>query len=155
TLGTNTTAALTLENQTATSGPGAKEAARFLIQAAFGPNQDSPDDADYIPENVEEVMAMGIEGWIEDQFTRPAGLLQPFVDWALPRANDLQLYGDVKEYAWWARAMETPKLTPDDTTTVRTDPLRQRVGFALSEIFVVSDRLEDLSVAPEGMANYY
>lgn len=148
-LGTNSVATLTLEN-----GLGPKEAARFLIQAAFGPNQDSADDADYIPENVEEVVTMGFPAWIEDQFTRPIGKLQPFVDWALPRANDLELYGDVKQYAWWARAMESPKLTPDSAPTL-TDPLRQRVGFALSEIFVVSDRLEDLAVAPEGMAHYY
>jgi uncharacterized protein (DUF1800 family) len=155
TVGTNTTATLTVENQTATSGLGPKEAARFLIQAAFGPNQDSPDDADDIPQNVQELMAMGIPAWIEDQFTRPVGWLQPFVDWALPQAAKLQLYGDVKEYSWWARAMEVPKLRPDDTTTILTDPLRQRVAFALSEIFVISDRLEDLSVQPEGMAHYY
>jgi uncharacterized protein (DUF1800 family) len=155
TLGTNTTATLTLENQTATSGVGAKEAARFLIQAAFGPNQDSPDDPDDIPENVEEVMALGIEGWIDDQFTRPVGRIQPFVDWAIPQAAKLQLYGDIKEYSWWSRAMEVPKLRPDDTSTILTDPLRQRLAFALSQIMVVSDRLEDLAVEPRGMANYY
>jgi hypothetical protein len=125
TLGTNTTATLDLQNQTATSGVGAKEAARFLIQAAFGPNQDSPDDPDDIPENVEEVMAKGIVGWIEDQFTRPVGRIQPLVDWAIPQAAKLQLYGDIKEYSWWSRAMEGPKLRPDDTSTILTDPLRQ------------------------------
>jgi hypothetical protein len=123
TVGTNTSATLILENQTATSGVGAKEAARFLIQASFGPNQDSPDDADDIPENVEEVMARGIEGWIEDQLTRPAGRIQPFVDWAIPQAAKLQLYGDIKEYSWWSRAMEVPKLRPDDTSTTIDRPV--------------------------------
>ncbi|MEZ5303936.1 MAG: hypothetical protein R3F11_25350 [Verrucomicrobiales bacterium] len=57
--------------------PSAKEAARFLIQAAFGPDQDEAGDADQIPENVEALMAQGFEAWIEEQFARPVGLLQP------------------------------------------------------------------------------
>ena len=72
-LGSGTTATLNIINETATSLPSAKAAARFLIQAAFGPDQDSPGDADDIPENVEEVMAMGYAAWIDDQFTRPIG----------------------------------------------------------------------------------
>ena len=152
---TNSSATLTLENQTATSGPSAKEAARFLIQAGFGPDQDAADDPDYIPENIENVMSQGIAQWIDDQFTRPVGKLQPFIDWASPRANDLELYGDLKSYSWWNRAMGAPKLTPDDTQTIAPDPLRQRVALALSEILVISDRLEDLAVVPSGMAHYY
>ncbi len=149
------TATLTLQNQTASSGPSAKEAARFLIQAAFGPDQDSPGDEDYLPENLEPVMQLGIPGWIEDQFARPIGWLQPYVDWVLPVANSLELYGDVKNYSWWGRVMGSPKLRPDAAETVQPDPLRQRMAFALSEIFVISDRLEDLGVEQRGMANYY
>ncbi len=59
----------------------ARGGGRFLIQAAFGPDQDSAADPDMIPENVEEVMATGIEAWIDDQIARPVGLLQPWVDW--------------------------------------------------------------------------
>ena len=51
--------------------------------------------------------------------------------------------------------MESTRITPDAPQNTQTDALRQRVAFALSEIFVVSDRLEDLAVAPEGLANYY
>lgn len=149
------TVKLSLENQTAASGPSAKEAARFLIQAAFGPDQDSPDDADYLPENLTPVMTLGIPGWIEDQFNRPVGWLQPYVDWVMPVANSLELYGDVKNYSWWGRVMGSPKLRPDAAETVQPDPLRQRMAFALSEIFVISDRLEDLGVEQRGMANYY
>ena len=36
--------------------------------------------------------------------------------------------------------MGVNKITPNDTTTVLPDILRQRVAFALSQIFVVSDR---------------
>ncbi len=139
----------------ASSLPCAKEAARFLIQASFGPDQDDSSDADIIPENVEALMAMGLEAWIDDQFTRPIGYLQPYTTWANQYANALALYGNYKEHAWWERAMGVPKLRPDDTTTQMPDPLRQRVAFALSEILVTSDRPETLGVDFVGMANFY
>lgn len=152
TLGTTTSATATLGD--ASPLPCAKEAARFLIQASFGPDQDD-DDADIVPENVEALMAMGLEAWIDDQFTRPIGYLQPYVNWATQYANGLALYGNYKEHAWWERAMGVPKLRPDDVATQLPDPLRQRVAFALSEILVTSDRPETLAVDYEGMANYY
>jgi uncharacterized protein (DUF1800 family) len=153
TVGTNTVADLTVEDDNGL--PSAKEAARFLIQAAFGPDQDTAEDADYLPENVESIMESGFEPWLEEQFTRPIGRLQPFVDWLTPRANEIELYADSKSVSWWNRAMGVPKLRPDDLDTVQPDPLRQRVALALSEILVISDRLEDLGVEPGGMAHYY
>ncbi len=155
TLGAGTTGTVTLENETATSLPSAKAAARFLIQAAFGPDQDSGGDADDVPENVEEVMAMGFPAWIEDQLARPANKLQPWVDWASVNGPALQMYGRWLQHAWWNRAMGIPKLRPDDAGNVAPDPLRQRVAFALSEILVVSDRPESLAVEPRGVTNYY
>ncbi len=159
TLGSTVSGSLSLENEPANSLPHAKACARFLIQAAFGPDQDSPADADIIPENVEEVMAMGFDAWIEDQFTRPPGLIQPFVDWATENngANSaaVQLYGNYKEFAWWNRAMGVAKLRPDAASTVASDPLRQRIAFALSQIIVVGDRPEQLAVEQVGMANFY
>jgi len=153
--GAVTSGSVTLENETASSLPSAKSAARFLIQAAFGPDQDSSADGDDIPENVETMMSAGFNAWMEDQFTRPLGLLQPWTDWAETNANGLQLYGNAKRNSWWNRAMGVPKLRPDDTATVTPDPLRQRVAFALSEILVVGDRPEQLAVEQRGMANYY
>ncbi len=149
-----------LSSATATLGdasvlPSAKAAARFLIQASFGPDQDSPADADDIPENVEELMSMGFEAWIEDQFTRPIGYIQPYTNWAVTFANPMGIYGNYKEHAWWNRVMGVPKLRPDAATTQLPDPLRQRMAFALSEILVVSDRPESLAVYPEGMAQFY
>ncbi|CAN5868250.1 hypothetical protein BH11VER1_BH11VER1_37020 [soil metagenome] len=152
-LGTLTSATAVLSD--ASSLPSAKASARFLIQSAFGPDQDSAADGDDIPENVETLMTMGFDAWIEDQFNRPIGYIQPYVNWALANANALQLYGNYKEHAWWSRAMGAPKLRPDAVTTQLPDPLRQRVAFALSEILVTSDRPESLAVDFEGMANYY
>jgi uncharacterized protein (DUF1800 family) len=141
------------------SGPSAKEAARFLIQAAFGPDQDSADDADQIPENVEEVMAMGIEAWIDDQMTRPVGRLLPMTHWQNEQPSsgpdDAQIWNNRKMNAWWGRAMGLPKLRPDATAEQLPDPLRQRVAFALSQIFVISDRMERLATEPAAMTHYY
>ena len=137
------------------SGPSAKEAARFLLQAAFGPDQDSAADPDQIPENVEEVMATGIEAWIDDQLTRPVGTLLPMVQWQDEQPGSAEIYNDRKMNAWWGRAMGLPKLRPDAAAEQLPDPLRQRVGYALSQIFVISDRMERLAGERQGMVHFY
>jgi uncharacterized protein (DUF1800 family) len=137
------------------SGPSAKEAARFLIQASFGPDQDAADDADQIPENVEEVMATGIEAWIDDQLTRPVGRLLPMVQWQGEQPSSAEIGNDRKMNAWWGRAMGLPKLRPDATEEQLPDPLRQRVAFALSQIFVISDRMARLANEQAAMAHYH
>jgi len=146
-------ATVSLLNETNASGPSAKAAARFLIQAAFGPDQDT--DGDQIPQNVEEVMTLGLEAWIDQQFTRPVGTLSPFVQWAAAQPGSAEIYNDTKLDAWWGRAMGLRKLRPDAATEQDPDPLRQRVAFALSQIFVISDRMEALAVNRLGMTNYY
>ncbi|MBI3879166.1 MAG: DUF1800 family protein [Verrucomicrobia bacterium] len=151
-LGTNLVANLTLANETTNSPPNPKSAARFLIQAAFGPDS-AP--AGGVPPNLTNVMALGFGGWIDDQFAKPLGYLQPFVDWCAIYGNSNGLYGNWKEYSWWNRAMGVNVLRPDSPTNTVADPLRQRVAFALSEILVTSDRPEALAVEQPGMANYY
>jgi len=159
TVGAAGSATISILNETASSPPSAKEAARFLIQSAFGPDQDSAADPDQIPENVEEVMNMGIEAWIDDQITRPVGRLTPMVDWqdSLPTsgANDARIWNDRKMNAWWGRAMGVPKLSPAATEEQAPDPLRQRVGYALSQIFVISERMERLGTEPAAMTHFY
>ena len=155
-------AGATILNESDASGPSAKAAARFLIQAAFGPDQDSAGDADQIPENVEEVMSMGFSAWIDDQLARPVGYLRPMVQWQDEQQQayqdglipDPQIYNDRKQNAWWGRALGLPKLRPDGPAQL-PDPLRQRVGYALSEIYVISDRMERIGVEAEGMVHFY
>ena len=123
--------------------PGADEATRFLFQAGFGPSADTSSDRDMVPENVEGVMSLGIERWIDLQFRTAPGLHTPTLD-AMVRARR-PVYADAKMRPWWEKAIGS---------TAR-DPLRQRVAFALSELFVISDRLETLSNNPRGMTSYY
>jgi uncharacterized protein (DUF1800 family) len=123
--------------------PGAKEATRFLWQAAFGPSADSVSDRDIIPESVERVMSLGFERWIDLQFRTKPRLHRPMIDAMIKVRRPV--YWDTKMRPWWERAI--------GPTAV--DPLRQRVAFALSEIFVISDRLETLGAQPRGMVAYY
>ena len=155
TVGAANSATASIYNKTAASGPSAKEAARFILQATFGPNQDSPGDVDQIPENVEEVMAAGFPAWIDTQIARPVGRLLPMVQWQDAQPGSAQIYNDRKQNAWWGRAMELPKLRPDAAETQLSDPLRQRVGYALSQIFIISDRMERLSGERQGMTHFY
>jgi hypothetical protein len=154
TLGTDTSTTLALQDSSPQPSPQA--AARFLIQAAFGPDS-APAGTDTIPPNVQDVITRGFDGWITHQFSRPPGYLQPYVDWAVTNnaANNAQLYGNYKEFAWWHRAMGSAAIPSINLPAQDPDPLRQRVAFALSQILVVSDRTERLTVQQQGMANYY
>jgi uncharacterized protein (DUF1800 family) len=151
TVGAAASATVVIHNETAASGPSAKAAARFLVQAAFGPDQDSAADADEIPENVETVMAQGFSNWLDAQFAIPPQYHEPFVAMA---GTIPELYHDPKSVAWWNRALGTVAIYPGGPAA-QYDPVRQRVAHSLSQIFVVSDRPETLAVEFRGMANYH
>jgi uncharacterized protein (DUF1800 family) len=90
------------------------EAARFLAQATFGPT-----DAD-----IERVMAIGYAAWIDEQFATPRGAThQACFDTANSAggANDKEVVACIWQQAFTAR-----------------DQLRQRMAYALSQIFVIS-----------------
>ncbi|MGE9295197.1 MAG: DUF1800 family protein [Puniceicoccales bacterium] len=113
--------------------PSAEEAARFLAQATFGPT----------PDTIAEVQAVGFEQWIEDQFNAPVGRHLPVLE-SFPWGNGMEgPYTHHKMLAWWEQAMNAP------------DPLRQRLGFALSEIIVISDYDGDLEGNSFGMFHFY
>lgn len=99
-----------------------QEAARFLTQATFGPTE----------AEVDHLMAIGYEAWLKEQFDAPAPKLSHQAYWemrnaALNAANPGHGAGaDELVHSFWAHALAGP------------DQLRQRMAFALSEIFVVS-----------------
>ncbi len=132
--------AATITVEKSSTLPGQKEAVRFLHQAGFGPNADF--------KNVTDVTKKGFEKWITEQFAKPVGLQQPLLDRLdrAARAKKNQINADDKILSWWKQAMNTAS---------SADPLRQRVAFALSEIMVISDHLDDLGNQPIGMINFY
>lgn len=150
-VGAADTASVSILKEAAAGGPSAKAAARFLVQAAFGPDQDDPLDADEIPQNVETVMAQGFSAWLDAQFAIPPQYHEPFVE----HADEItEMYLDPKMVSWWNRALGTVAIYPGGPAA-QHDPVRQRVAYSLGQIFVASDRPETLAVEYRGMSNYY
>ena len=139
TLGTTTSATLNLTD-TIAGKPSAKPAARFLTQCTFGP----------APQEVARVMDLGYSAWIDDQFLRTPALHLPIVHaWQaelLPTSNSPLVGSEHRIEAWWRQSMRAD---------AASDPLRQRMAFALSQIFVISDRMESLAADHRGMTSYY
>jgi len=91
-------------------------AARLLDQATFGPTLT----------DISNVQQVGLSSYIQQQFATPTTLL-PDIPATLPAlcsANNSPT--PCEESEWWQTALTGP------------DQLRQRVAFALSEIFVIS-----------------
>ncbi len=132
------TATLTLRDTT--SAITDEEAVRFLIQAGFGAD----------PATIDEVKALGFEGWINDQFTRPASLMQPII---VARKNaGLNVYWLHTKPALFAMIMKRKDLAA--TPQVLPDLLRQKIAYCLIQIFVVSQNVDAL-LDSEGVAHYY
>jgi len=119
---------------------------RFLSSATLGANMDE----------IETVLEMGMEPWIDDQMTIEASnYLIPTVEIIYELYDRCQnTLGEVEcnlvfnvsqfmwRYAFWHNTMRGE------------DKLRQRVAMALSEILVISDQSQ-LANLPHGLAYYY
>ncbi|MGF1736407.1 DUF1800 domain-containing protein [Photobacterium satsumensis] len=106
------------------------QAAKFLYRSTFGPKHG----------DIESLINLsgGIDEWFEEQFKRQ----NLHLNLAQKVADDTgeQLNESARMSAWWQRSL------------MGGDQLRQRVAFALSQIFVVS-----INGGPggEGLASYY
>jgi uncharacterized protein (DUF1800 family) len=112
-----------------TTPPTAAQAARFLRQGAYGPTL----------ADIATVQSRGYAGWITDQMALPRASHLAYVD-ALP-GDPEELPSEHARESIWKQAI------------LGKDQLRQRVALALSELFVVSDRDDDLG-GVEGIAVY-
>ncbi|WP_169727507.1 DUF1800 family protein [Granulosicoccus antarcticus] len=110
------------------SGVTPSEAARFLAQASFGATTES----------IAKVQSMGLEAWIDDQFTLQGA---PHLDFVQTHSNGSGQ--EPRHEVWWRDVVDGE------------DQLRQRVAFALSQIFVVSDQGYTLGNAQYGVTRYY
>lgn len=117
----------------------AAAASRFLIQSTFGPTKA---DIDALTGK----SLADLNSWIDAQMAQPVSshLAATDADFtAFATGSNPQYSQANRQAAWWKLAVTAP------------DQLRQRVAFALSELFVVSDVNSTLSANPRGMANYY
>ncbi|HLU39859.1 MAG TPA: DUF1800 domain-containing protein [Planctomycetota bacterium] len=106
-------------------------ASRFLARATFGPDAQS----------MTRLQQLGYSTWLREQMEMPPSLHRPELEARAAAGQSIQ-QADRQEM-WWRRAITAP------------DQLRQRVAFALSEIFVVSDRAGALVNDAIGLAEYY
>lgn len=120
----------------ATTSVSPVEASRFLVQASFGPNMSS----------ISSVAQSGPAAWIENQFMTPS--LETHWTYVMERKGPpgcnpctAQYVNAVME-SFWRQAVLGP------------DQLRQRLTFALSEIFVVSTVNSPVEIQKDAHASY-
>ena len=128
-----------------TPRPGAitrNAAARFLTQATFGPTDAS----------IDHVLAIGYSAWIDEQLAKPASQNRPL--WEAADAA-------VKAASTTPAGSTPPTIGQDGTinafwrnAVTADDQLRQRVAFALSQIFVVSMVDSTVGNDPRSVAAY-
>ncbi|HEX4961677.1 MAG TPA: DUF1800 family protein [Thermoanaerobaculia bacterium] len=113
--------------------PTADDAARFLFQATYGPR----------PGEVEALQQKGFSRWLDEQFAMPAASHLATYDQLVSQlgTDEKPTPGLVRE-SFFSQAVQGP------------DQLRQRVTFALSQLFVVSDQDAGVRNSPDGLAAY-
>jgi uncharacterized protein (DUF1800 family) len=124
-----------------------REIVRFLTQATFGARLED------IVAMRRRVNALGgdrlaaFEQWINEQMllTAPSHEKMTAAGNALERSADptLSLFQSSRRVAWWTIALNAP------------DQLRQRMAYALSQIFVISDEEPTLDRMGSAIASYY
>jgi uncharacterized protein (DUF1800 family) len=116
--------------------PTRQEASRFLTQASFGPTE----------ADIDRVVALGYDGWIKEQLAKPQASHRS--NWeaadAEIRAADPSREAGSREIAntFYRQAIGGE------------DQLRQRVAFALSQIFVISTNDSAVGDNARGVAGY-
>lgn len=118
--------------------PSEADTVRFLEQATWGPNEAT----------IHEARQRGFSGFLEDQFAAPASslgtypVMDPLHDYGCPAANAdnaICVRDNYTAFPLQAKLFQN--------MLNGRDQLRQRVAFALSQIFVVSGREMGLTYA--------
>lgn len=121
------------------------EASRFLQQATYGAT---------MPE-IQRVATLGYSGWIDDQFSRPATL---HLDLHQALQNELMPHFTSQSdrdcvFSWGCNLSRHDAWT--HIAVYGEDQLRQRVAFALSELFVISDVSDNVGYSHLAVSDYY
>lgn len=109
------------------------EAARFLTQATFGPTT----------QDIATLRAQGYSAWLDQQIALPGTMARPALEQIADTLPSGQALTQADRVDRWF-----------DQAVTANDQLRQRMSFALSQIFVVSDRGDILSGDVAMVAEY-
>ncbi len=120
------------------------DAARFLAQATFGPSTS----------DIAHLRAVGYQQWFVEQFSATTSTEAPYLDWveagAQPYIDD-----EARIEIWGINAAGTGDPSRASfPNNANNDQLRQRVAFALSELFVVSNSNGTLAYEPWTLASF-
>lgn len=139
---------ISLENPVTIQEPSTQEpstddvinAISFLNQATFGATQNDLQELLRLDDDID----LAIEKWIDQQFSMQAtdNIFDTQLD-SYPADPNFVRNSDTFVDQWFINAVEAP------------DQLRQRVAWALSQIFVVSVRGAALHRRPFGVGDYY
>ena len=126
------------------------DAARFLEQATFGAT-----DAE-----IRHLSLIGYPSWLTEQFSMQPTPSEPDVELALIVNNPPCASGDVKcNAALFVQNNANESLVQDafwQQSLTANDQLRQRVKYALTQIFVISsNNTSSIENMPRGEASYY
>ena len=112
-----------------------EQASRFLAQATFGPTTKA----------ITELRKLGYDynAWIDREVAKTPSLAAPLVVAAF-NSRQIERMDPISN-----RSARTEVMISGD------DQLRQRVAYALSQIFVISDNVAAISNALEGSSSYY
>ena len=123
------------EEEANATPPTTNEAARFLTQATMGPNEAA----------ITSLTQQGYSAWLTDQYAKPQTLHRTYMDSmaASLAASGGAISANNFYESWWKQAL------------TGEDQLRQRVAFALSQIFVISFADGTVGQYPRGVATYY
>ncbi|EJS4043805.1 DUF1800 domain-containing protein [Vibrio vulnificus] len=103
----------------------------LLYRATFGPT----------PNSYQQMASVGYQAWLDQQFSMPPSFHLPLLQSYVIEGDTLTQSDRVA--VWWHQANHAP------------DQLRQRVAFALSEIFVVSRYGASLNGRAPELTQYY
>jgi len=92
--------------------------------------------------DINAVRQLGIEGWIDNQFNQQGQSQYDYIQTYYPTNYQKQI-SRWRQHKWLIEAIDG------------NDQLRQRIAFAYSQIFVVSDVPENLRIAQPTLATYY
>ena len=111
------------------------EASRFLGRATFGPDMAA----------IDALAASDSDAWFRAQFSKPQTLHRKYIDAKYSAAGAAATKAVPNDFyeSFWQQAVRGD------------DQLRQRVAFALSEIFVISTQNEAVWPQTRGLASYY
>jgi len=109
------------------------QSSAFLNRATFGATRDS----------IDALANSNLEDWFTAQLNASPSLLLPYIESLAPLPGQDKIRPSQRVEGWWLNVVQG------------NDQLRQRVAFALSEIFVTSDRNAFLFNYQAAMANYY